>query len=806
MSHPKARHFSRTSLIFLIPLMLLIMLIASLQVSQAEAIPPGGRTLQSRQTPSQVEGRGAAANPLTVASPSVGPLAPSSLPALQHIVATAAGDSHTCGLTSNGRVKCWGANWSGQLGNNSTTGSFLPVDVSGLFSVTAIAAGDAFSCALTSSGGVKCWGANESGQLGDGTTTDSLIPVAVGGLSGVTAIAAGGSTACALVSGGGVKCWGANDAGQVGDGTTDGRSAPAAVSGLASGVSAVDVGSYHACALMAGGGVKCWGSNDSGQLGDGALDNQPTPVDVAGLANPVTAISAGGYHTCAVAGGVVCWGGNFYGQLGDGSFDDSLSPVAVAGLESDASALAAGYDHNCALTNAGGVKCWGDGYEGEFGDGTFTEDPVLGETLGLSSGVTSIASGGIHTCAVLDTGHVQCWGGNPFGQLGDGVNNSHPIPAIVETITGTFAFVDGGSSHTCGLTTGGGVKCWGMNNASQLGDGTTIYRTVPTSVISLTNGINALSAGAYHNCALTTAGGVKCWGANWWGALGDGSFDNSSTPVDVVGLSSGVIAISMGGYQSCALTTGGGVKCWGGNWRGQLGNGATDDSPIPVDVVGLTSGVAAISAGGNFTCALLTGGGVKCWGDNRYNQLGDGTTTDRYTPVDVTGLTSGILQISSGGYHACALTSGNGVKCWGDNVYFQVSDSPDEGISTPVDIVGLASGVSWISAGGEMNCVLTDAGGVKCWGANESGQLGNGSYDASATAGDVTGLSSGVSRLETGWSHACVLMTDKTLACWGDNMHGQLGLGTSVGQSVPVQVADWLRTFFPQMARDGIIR
>ncbi len=225
-----------------------------------------------------------------------------------------------------------------------------------------------------------------------------------------------------------------------------------------------------------------------------------------------------------------------------------------------------------------------------------------------------------------------------------------------------------------------------------------------------------------------------------------------------------------------------------------------------MDVTGLNSGVVAISAGGNFTCALLTGGGVKCWGDNRYNQLGDGTTDQRETPVDVSGLTSGTLQIASGGYHACALTTLGGVKCWGDNYYYQIGDSPDESVSTPVDIAGLASGISRISAGGEMTCVLTDAGGVKCWGGNYVGQLGNGSYDDSATVGDVTGLTSGVNLLETGWAHACVLMTDKKLACWGDNMHGQLGLGTSVGQPAPVNVADWLRAFLPMVERGSGVR
>ncbi len=562
MSQPKVGRFFRTTWIVSIPLLLMALLAISLQVSRAEAIPTGSRTLRSGHTPAQVDRRTESFNTDTVAQPPAGPLTPSSLPTLQHITAADAGDSHTCGLTASGTVKCWGRNASGQLGNNSTTDSFLPVDVGGVISATAVAAGDAFSCALTD-GGVKCWGANESGQLGNGTNDDSLTPVNVGGLSGVTALAAGGSTACAMVSGGGVKCWGANDAGQVGDGTTDARSAPTAVSGLASGVNAIDVGSYHACALMDGGGVKCWGSNDSGQLGDGTMDNRSTPVDVAGLANPVTAISAGGYHTCAVAGGVVCWGGNFYGQLGDGSFDDAVAPVAAAGLESGVSALAAGYDHNCALTSAGGVKCWGDGYEGEFGNGLFTEVPDLVDVSGLATGVTGIASGGIHTCAVLDTGRVQCWGGNPFGQLGDGANNSHPIPAIVETITDTFGFVDGGSSHSCGLTTGGGVKCWGLNEDGQLGNGANTYRTVPTDVIGLDAGISALSVGAYHTCALTTEGGVKCWGWNWDGELGDDTFDSRNTPGDVTGLTSGVAAISAGGFHTCALTTGGGVNAGG---------------------------------------------------------------------------------------------------------------------------------------------------------------------------------------------------------------------------------------------------
>jgi alpha-tubulin suppressor-like RCC1 family protein len=349
-----------------------------------------------------------------------------------------------------------------------------------------------------------------------------------------------------------------------------------------------------------------------------------------------------------------------------------------------------------------------------------------------------------------------------------------PGPAAANPIGG-IAAVSAGANHTCALTTGGGAQCWGRNNYGQLGNGTTTDSSTPVDVSGLASGVTAISAGNWQTCALTTGGGVKCWGYNYWGQLGNGTTSDSSTPVDVSGLTRGVAAISAGGLHTCDLTTGGGVKCWG------AGYGTT-----PVEVSGLTSGVAAVSAGEFHTCALTTTGGLKCWGENNAGQLGNGTTTGS-APVDVSGLTSGVAAISAGGYHTCALTTAGGVKCWGNNFNGQLGNGTTTGSTTPVDVSGLTSAVGGVSAGLYHTCALTTGGGVKCWGNNGFGQLGNGTTTTgSTTPVDVAGLTSGVAAVSAGGLglHTCALTTAGGVQCWGYNGFGQLGDGTSAGPQV----------------------
>jgi len=706
----------------------------------------------------------------------------------------AAGYQHTCAVTANGGLVCWGDNGSGQLGDGTTTRRSTPTPVNGLGSgVADVVTGNSHTCALTTGGAAMCWGSNADRQLGDGTTTSRLTPTAVSGLgSGVMAITAGVAHTCALTTGGGVKCWGANGSGQLGDGTTTNRATPTAVSGLGSGVAAISAGGSHTCAMSSGGGMGCWGSNTYGQLGDGTTTNRATPTAVSGLdQSGVVAITAGRYHTCArtTDDGASCWGANYTGQLGDGTTTQRLTPTTVSDLESGVATLAAGDAHTCALTALGSAACWGRNTFGQLGDGTTATRTVPTAVSGLGSGTDAVAGGGEHTCALMAGGGVKCWGSNATGQLGDGTTHGRRVPTAIGAPGSGLAAVSTGESHTCALTTGGAAMCWGNNVAGRLGDGTTTGRTTPTAVSGLGSGVAAVAAGQYHTCALTTGGAVLCWGANSNGQLGDGSTISHSTPTAVSGLGDGIAAISAGGFHTCALTTGGAVLCWGSNATGQLGDGTTTQRLTPTPVSNLGSGIAAIAAGYNHSCAMSISGGMGCWGNNMYGNLGDGTTETRLFPVAVSGLgASGVAAISVGLWHSCALTTGGGVLCWGANYGGQLGDGTTTHHTTPASVSGLQNGATAVVAGGNHTCAVKTDGNAACWGWNSDGQLGDGTATSRSTPVAVTGLENGAGQFDLGLYHTCALTANGDANCWGSDADGQLGTGVRLLITAPLAV------------------
>lgn len=752
------------------------------------------------------------------AAPAVAAAAPAS-----RITAIAAGADHSCAVTSAGAVWCWGANDHGQLGDGTTIERHRPVQVTrsggaNLTGIATISAGVAHTCAVTRTGAAWCWGANDRGQLGDGSRTERHTPVRVtraGGanLIGVTAITASmwpGNT-CAARSDGTAWCWGANDNGQLGDGSTIDRRRAVRVTRAGGtsliGVTTISAGGMHTCAGTVSGVAWCWGDNADGELGDGTTIERHRAVRVTrsdgARLTGVTSISAADssgivdfFRTCAQTGDTAwCWGGNYFGELGDGSMTDRHRAVRVTDADGSIltglTAVSSGLNHTCAVTETGGVKCWGLNADGQLGDGLLgygTDSSVPVDVVGLPGGAIVIAAGGAHTCVLTPAGTAKCWGLNGFGQLGDGstVNRSAPVEVLGFTVW--IAAIAAGASHTCAITSVGGVKCWGSNTFGQLGTGTTTNSRLPVDVTGLSSGIVAITAGLDNTCALTVAGGVKCWGSNRFGQLGNGTATDSRVPVDVSGLSGGVRAISGRWAHTCALTAVGGIKCWGLNAYGQLGNDTTTNSGVPVDVTGLDRGVSAVAAGDGHTCALVAAL-VRCWGWNYIAQLGDGSTVDSSQPVDVIGLPGGANVISAGGQHTCGLTSNGAVLCWGNNISGQLGNGAPSGGSGPVGAVGLDRDVIAVAGGGNHTCALSPRGGLTCWGFNRFGQLGVGASMYSAVPVAVVGLGSGVAGVTAGQYHTCaVTPADGGAKCWGQNVDGQLGDGTTTDRLTPVMV------------------
>jgi alpha-tubulin suppressor-like RCC1 family protein len=363
-----------------------------------------------------------------------------------------------------------------------------------------IATSISHTCALTkaSDAGVKCWGNNSSGQLGDGTTTQRNQPVQVVGLTnGVAAVGVGSNFSCALLTSGQVKCWGANDSGQLGTGPDrDPSSVPVSVLASAgnplTGVTSLSVGNLHTCVMLGTGGAKCWGDNQSGQLSDGTYTSRDFPEHISGnpgFSAPLQTIDAGQLHTCIGLpfGSLYCVGDNSYYQLGDGTSNSSVTPKSVSGLNL----------------------------------------------------VMEVSAGHVHSCAVRDGGALFCWGYNDQGTLGDGTTTSRSTPVQINNTGATqVERVSAGILHTCATIThaaepAGEVFCWGRGSEGQVGDGTSTQRNAPTALNPQVKAPVDIASQGDHSCAWMAECSVKCWGGNASGQIGDGTTVNAFSPVDI---------------------------------------------------------------------------------------------------------------------------------------------------------------------------------------------------------------------------------------------------------------------------------
>ncbi|MFZ9595765.1 MAG: RCC1 domain-containing protein, partial [Bdellovibrionia bacterium] len=345
--------------------------------------------------------------------------------------------------------------------------------------------------------------------------------------------------------------------------------------------SKVSGGAYHSCGITNRGVLKCWGSNSSGQVGNGSLSGDQTfPVAI----NSTTAylsVATGNSHSCGIANSGIlrCWGDNTYGQLGLGSSTPSQSSPVQVNSTSAFIAVSAGGSHTCGITGSGLIQCWGNNTSGQLGVGSSTPSQSSPVQINSTSTYVAVVAGASHSCGIRSSGPIECWGDNTYGQLGMGSSTPFQISPVQVNSTTPYIALAAGSSHSCGITISGSIECWGRNRTGQLGDGTTTQRNSPVQVSSTTSFIS-LAAGSAHTCAITGSGSMVCWGDNSAGQLGDGTTTQRNSPVQVSSTTS-FVSLSAGGYHTCGMTSGGSLLCWGGNSNGQVGNRSTLNQITP---------------------------------------------------------------------------------------------------------------------------------------------------------------------------------------------------------------------------------
>jgi len=579
---------------------------------------------------------------------------------LPEVQAIAASGTVSAALTLDGGVFTWGNNTFGQLGTGDTIPMRSPFEVKSLRSgVRAIVIG-AYSVALKLDGSVFTWGTNSFGTLGLGATASPDAAISIPGRiiapgSGIIAIAGGasGSHVLALKDNGTVLAWGANSAGQLGDDTTINSFEPKLVPGLTD-VVGVAVGGSHSLARKSDGTVLAWGSNGSGQLGDGTIQASVKFVKVAvpGSIHRITSVSACANHVLALRsdGSVLAWGSNGSGQLGNGNPETQFSPVVVPGL-TDVTAVACGVGgggggHSLALKEDGTVVAWGANTSGQLGDGTKKQSaaPVKVQfPLLASSPVKAIAAGGLSfSFALLKDGSVWAWGTNLNGQLGDNtVVDDRTAPVQVVDLGGSRVKAIAAGNHGLALREDDTVWAWGGNSFGQLGNGDKRFTRRPVKIIEAGSEIEAIEAAANYSLALKSDGKLLAWGSNASGQLGLGDdTPESLIPMPVPALAM-VRAISIDrsvGSSSFATLADGTVLGFGSNATGQLADGTfeTRFDALQVDRPPSLGSKVTVRAGTGFLLVLGKNGRLFAVGTDSFGQLGDGQNTKKnQTPSPV---------------------------------------------------------------------------------------------------------------------------------------------------------------------------
>ncbi len=585
------------------------------------------------------------------------------------------GGTHICSIQSNKKVKCWGYNSNGQLGNNSTTHSAAPVEVQNITQAQDISLGQSHSCAVLADGKINCWGYGQTGQLGNGGTLNSSVPVEVSGVANAMKVSLGNSHACAVLSDGKVNCWGEGGYGKLGNNSTSNSTVPVEVTGITDAIG-ITLGNGHSCALLSSGKVNCWGQNGIKQLGNNSSSDSFIPVEVFGLTNAVD-IVAGAGHTCAIlsTGKVSCWGQNNNGQLGNNSIITSSAPVEVSNIN-NAVRLSLGDSHSCALLATGKINCWGHGTYGELGNNSNVNSLLPVEVSGISNSV-EIASGSSRTCTILSSGTIKCWG----PKLADAALASY------HSLNGFLGLAK--NDALCFILSDRRVQCAGYGEllGISVADSAKHYTLNQTTPIIGLSSVTKIQAGGTHFCALTSGGNLSCWGQNDNGQLGVGNTNSYSQKQDIlIGSNEKIIDFAMAYDSTCAATEARDVYCWGSRFG---------DTPTKMNSLSMIKKIWAAQFGSEICAQDLTEK-VYCIGDNSNGQLAyDPNLTDYFSDFEeIPNLQYlNTLTIYSYEWGCGTFNTNQELKCWGSNWNGQLGIDPNitsytfNPISTSIDSV-----------------------------------------------------------------------------------------------------------------------
>jgi len=644
-----------------------------------------------------------------------GDVPPGSVPPAESFVevrakAVGVGDTLACAITPDDRIVCWGGYTSEQVRRNALGKNAYLIETPG--TPTQLSVGTDHACARFADGSVRCWGARSRGKLGEGSSSVKVEPetaVLVAGLVDADSVSAGYEHTCAVAKGK-VFCWGYNTSGEVGDGTRSERMFAVEVPGIGDAVS-VTAGSALSCALVAGGRVKCWGSNRYGQIL--ALERQvneqvPTPTEVPGVEG-VSAIEAGATVTCGLAAGkVLCWGADSGSTQGAGK---PPTPVAIVGVDGASSfSLRKGHETSaapgCAVTPRG-ILCW---------DSPKPDTPVVG-ILVEEPGATAVAVGDASRCGIFLDQRLKCWGSNATSLLGDGSFAAYPNPVYVAGIEGAVAITTA-SNRTCAAGGDGKVRCWGGGSGADL-DGAMV--DVPEL-----EGATALVYGSRPCGAID--GGVRC----------ATELAGAKRPAFSVSGVAGAVELRLVKDGGCARLEGGALACW-----------PSTEAPVAVTIPGAVSVRRLFGALSGGICSLQDDG-IGCWTELP-------TAANAASRAPLTGELAGSTELAGGAGYQCGAKPA-GVSCTGD----------------PRNVIGPipgTEGASKLVVGGGYGCAVI-GGKVQCWGGGYGGQLGASSFSEAKTPVVVGGV--GVPDvLVAGAGHTCALEGGR-VKCWGGNEGGAI--------------------------------